>query len=149
MHPYPHSYRASAAGSAAGSVTVSSPQLQSFDTAPPPQFDGPGGAWSPETLLCAAIADCFILTFRVISRAARFEWLELECRVDGTLERIEGTARFTRYVTFATLKVKQGTDAAKARSLLERAELSCLIANSLSGVRTLEVEVIEERDAGN
>jgi organic hydroperoxide reductase OsmC/OhrA len=77
-----------------------------------------------------------------VSRAARFEWLKLECRVEGTLERAEGGSQFTRYVTFATLTVSEGSDLAKARALLDRAGHSCLISNSLRGSRSLEVEVI-------
>lgn len=142
MHPYPHVYRVSAAGAASGAVTVSSPQLPELQTAPPPEFDGPGGVWSPETLLCAAVADCFILTFRGVSRAARFEWLKLDCRVEGTLERAEGGSQFTGFVTVATLTVAEGTDPAKARALLERAEHSCLVSNSLRGARRLEVEIV-------
>src|SRR5256884_5018356 len=110
-------------------------------TAPPPEFDGPGGVWSPESLLCAAVADCFILTFRGLSRAARLDWLKLECRTEGTLERVEDVSQFTRYATFATLTVPAGSDVTKARTMLERAEHSCLISNSLRGVRTLEAEV--------
>jgi organic hydroperoxide reductase OsmC/OhrA len=71
VHPYPHTYLAAAAGRDCGPVTVTSAQLPSLDTAPPPEFDGPRGAWSPETLLCASLADCFILTFRAVARAAR------------------------------------------------------------------------------
>lgn len=144
MHPYPHVYRVSAAGAPAGAVTVSSPQLPDIETAPPPEFDGPGGVWSPESLLCAAVADCFILTFRGVSRATRLEWLKLECRVEGTLERVEGGSQFTRYTTVATLTVPAGTDVEKARALLERAERSCLVSNSLRGARTLEAEVVEQ-----
>jgi organic hydroperoxide reductase OsmC/OhrA len=147
LHPYPHVYRVSAAGTPAGSVTVSSPQLPDIETAPPPEFDGPGGVWSPENLLCAAIADCFILTFRGISRATRMEWLTLTCRVEGTLERVEAVAQFTRYTTFATLHVPPGTDVAKARSLLERAEHSCLVSSSLRGTRTLHADVVMAADA--
>ena len=143
MHPYPHVYHVSAAGTPAGAVTVTSPQLPGIETAPPPEFDGPGGVWSPESLLCAAVADCFILTFRGIGRAARAEWLKLECRVEGTLERVDGVAQFTRYAIFATLTVPIGADLAKARALLERAEHSCLVSNSLRGTRTLEAEVVE------
>jgi organic hydroperoxide reductase OsmC/OhrA len=144
MHPYPHLYRASASAAPAGTVTVASPSLPDIATAPPPEFDGPGGVWSPESLLCAAVADCFILTFRSVSRAAHFAWLGLECRVEGTLERVEAQAQFTRYASFAKLIVPKGSDTAKARSLLERAEHSCLISNSLRGTRTLETEVLEE-----
>lgn len=143
MHPYPHHYKAGTSGGPAAAVTVNSPGLPSLASAPPPEFDGPGGVWSPETLLCAALADCFVLTFRGISRASKFEWLSLDCTVEGTLERVDGVARFTRYATHATLSVAPGSDRDKARLLLEKAEHSCLIANSVTGQRELYSEVIE------
>jgi len=148
MHPYPHTYIASAEGEAHGSVAVTSPKLPSIETAPPPEFGGPGGVWSPETLLCASLADCFVLTFRAVSRAARFAWLQLDCRVEGVLERVGQNSQFTRYTTFARLRVAAGTDTAKARELLERAEHGCLIANSLRGARSLEMQVLVESPAG-
>jgi organic hydroperoxide reductase OsmC/OhrA len=141
MHPYPHSYIVSASGQAAGPVAVTSAGVPDLETAPPPQFDGPGGAWSPETLLCAAVADCFILSFRAYARAARFEWLQLECRVEGTLDRVEWVPQFTALRTSATLSVPPDADVAKARKLLEQAEHGCLISNSLRGARTLEAQV--------
>lgn len=144
MQPYPHHYTASASGPAAGFVTVSAPALPSIETASPPEFGGPAGIWSPETLLTAAVADCFILTFRAVARAARFEWSALECRVEGTLERIEGQSRFTSFATNARLMVPPGSDMAKARRLLEQAEHGCLIANSLHAERALLTEVIPQ-----
>jgi len=144
MHPYPHLYRVAATGEPTGTVQVTAAQLPDIETAPPPEFDGPGGTWSPETLLCAAVADCFILTFRAVSRAAKFDWLGLQCQVEGTLERVEGQSQFTRFATHARLSVPAGTDAVKARALLERAEHGCLIANSLRGTRTLEMELLEK-----
>jgi organic hydroperoxide reductase OsmC/OhrA len=143
MHPYPHVYVASAAGSPSGSVVASSPKLPDLQTAPPPEFDGPGGVWSPETLFIAALADCFVLTFRGVTRAAKFEWRTVECSVEGVLEKAEGVTQFTRYVTKAKLTVAPGADLAKAKQLLERAEHLCLIANSLKGTRTIEAEVVE------
>lgn len=149
MQPYPHTYQASSSASNAGWVTVGSPQLPEFESAPPPEFGGPGGAWSPETLLCAALADCFVLTFRSLSRAARFEWRHLECNVEGVLDRVERVPRFTRYTTTARLTVPAGADFAKARSLLERAEEACLIANSLCGARRLAAEIVAEPPVAN
>jgi organic hydroperoxide reductase OsmC/OhrA len=142
MHPYPHTYIASASAESTGLVAVASPELPSLETAAPPQFGGPGDAWSPETLLCASLADCFILTFRAVTHAARFKWLRLECRVEGVLERVGQVSQFTRYTTFAALTVPAGTDAAKARELLERAEHGCLISNSLRGARVLDARII-------
>ncbi|HSE12143.1 MAG TPA: OsmC family protein [Rudaea sp.] len=142
MHPYPHTYAASAAGADAGFVTVGSPGLPDLETAAPPEFDGPGGVWSPESLLCASLADCFVLTFRSVSRAARFDWVHVECRVEGVLERVERVPQFVSYKTFARLTVRGGSNLEKARDLLTQAEHRCLISNSLRGSRALDVEVV-------
>jgi organic hydroperoxide reductase OsmC/OhrA len=142
MKAYPHIYRVGAQGSATGTVLVSSADVPAITTAPPPEFDGPGGVWSPETLLLASIVDCFILTFRGVSRAAHLGWERLEAQTEGTLERNDGITQFTRFITRATLTVKPGTDEAKARELMERAEKICLVANSLHGERHLEATVI-------
>jgi organic hydroperoxide reductase OsmC/OhrA len=48
---------------------------------------------------------------------------------------------FKQFLTRAELTVPAGTDVAKARTLLEKAEHACLIANSLRGDRALEVTV--------
>ena len=141
MHPYPHSYVVGASGQAVGPVAITAAGLPEIRSEPPPQFDGPGGAWSPETLLCAAVADCFMLSFRAYARAARFEWLELECQVEGTLNRVERVTQFTAFRNRATLTVPPGADLDKAHKLLEQAEQGCLVANSLRGARALEAQV--------
>jgi organic hydroperoxide reductase OsmC/OhrA len=142
MHPYPHRYLVSAKSSPTGSVPVSASGLPDLATAPPKEFDGPGDQWSPELLLCAAVADCFLLSFRAIARASKFEWRELDCQVEGVLDRVAGVTQFISFATQATLRISADADDAKARALLDKAEHCCLIANSLRGTRTLVVEVI-------
>ena len=143
MKPYPHLYSVSARGSITGNVPLSSQGVPDLDTAPPPEFGGPGDVWSPETLLVAAVANCFILTFRGVSRAANYSWQQLECQVDGVLDRVSGVTQFSRFTTRAMLTVKTGADRAKAQELMERAEKLCLIANSLRGERHLEARIVE------
>lgn len=143
MQPYPHTYSVTARGSATGLVPVESRGLPPLETAPPLEFDGPGDVWSPEALLVAAIADCFILTFRGISRAAKFEWVELKCAVEGVVERVNGVTRFSGYSNRATLTVKPGADHAKGKELVERAERLCLVSNSLLGERRLTASVVD------
>lgn len=142
MKPYPHHYAASASARTIGSVAISAPALPPIETAPPSEFDGPGGAWSPETLLCAAVADCFVLTFRGVARAAHFNWISLDCRVEGVLEHTGDSTQFTRFATAVRLALRPGADHAKARLLLGRAEHACLVANSLRGERTLSTELV-------
>lgn len=148
MHPYPHTYIVSARGGVSGSVAVESPTLPPLETAPPKEFDGPGNVWSPETLLVAAIADCYILTFRGVARAAKFDWDDLKCEVQGVLERVDGVTRFTGYTNHATLTVGPGSDHGKAAELLERAERVCLINNSLLGNRELVPSVVDRQHVG-
>lgn len=142
MHPYPHLYTVQAAANPEGDVPVTSAGLPALATAPPVEFDGPGNRWSPETLLVAAVADCFLLSFRGVARANKFAWHSLECSVEGTLDRVEGRTRFTRIVVRATLHVPAGTDEAKARQLVERAEHVCLISNSLVAERSVEATIV-------
>jgi organic hydroperoxide reductase OsmC/OhrA len=94
-------------------------------------------------LLVAAVANCFILTFRGVSSMANFGWEQLECQVDGALERVSGVTQFSKFTTRAMLTVKAGADHAKAQELMERAEKACLVANSLRGERHLEIQMIE------
>lgn len=143
MHPYPHTYIVTASGTAAGSVAVSADNLPTLSTAAPVEFGGPGDLWSPETLLCAAIANCFVLTFRSVSRASKLEWRHLSCRVVGTLERGASGLQFTHFVTHAELEVPALTDLELCRNLLEKAEHGCLIANSLRGTRSLRTRIAE------
>jgi organic hydroperoxide reductase OsmC/OhrA len=142
MHPFPHRYVASAKGAATGVVAVDSPKLAQISTSPPPEFGGPEGSWSPETLFVAAIADCYILTFRALARAAGLEWSELACTVEGVLDRVERSLQFTHYTTRATLRVPPGTDQAKANDLLHKSDEKCLVANSLKGTREVVAEIV-------
>lgn len=141
MHPFPHEYSANAAGGPVGGVSVNAIGLPQIETAPPVEFDGPGGTWAPETLLCASVADCFVLTFRALAKASKLEWTDLECRVDGKLERIEGVTQFTGFTTHARLNVVREADIVTAKALLEMAERKCLVTNSLRGTQALRTEV--------
>lgn len=141
MHPYPHHYAVQAEATPEGDVPLSSRGLPALATAPPVEFDGPGDRWSPETLLCAAVADCFVLSFRAVARAGKLPWTSLTCEVRGTLDRVEGKTRFTEIVVVGALTVPEGSDRNKAAQAMERAEHVCLISNSLCAERRLEATV--------
>jgi peroxiredoxin-like protein len=141
MQEYPHRYCVAAVANADGDVDLQSDRLPALASAPPIQFDGPGNLWSPETLLVAAIADCFVLTFRAIARASKLSWVSLRCDVEGVLDRVEHVAQFTDFLVHATLEVPAGSNEDQARRLLARAEKSCLVTNSLKAAVRLEAEV--------
>lgn len=131
MQNFPHHYRVAATASDSGNVELSSDGVATIASAPPVEFGGPGDQWSPESLLVAAVADCFVLSFRAIARASKLDWTTLSCNVIGTLDQVERKAQFTAFEVTAELVVPVGTDEAKAQRLLQKAEDACLITNSL------------------
>jgi len=141
MQPLPHHYAVVASGAAEGEVALASDRLPALASAAPAEFGGPGNLWSPETLLVAAVADCFILTFRAIARASKVSWISLRCEVEGTLDRVERTTQFTGFLVRAALRLPAGGNQEQAHRLLERAEQSCLVTNSLKGASRLEATV--------
>jgi peroxiredoxin-like protein len=143
MHPFPHHYLISTQVRPDGDVPLSAEGVRVIESAPPKEFDGPGNQWSPEQLLTAAVTDCFVLGFRAIAAASKFRWLSLEASTRGTLDKVQGVMRFTRFDTHAKLHVPTGTDLERAKRLLEKAESSCLVANSLSSERHLTIETVE------
>ena len=107
MHPFPHHYVVTATARPSGDVPLAAEGLRVIESAMPKEFDGPGNQWSPESVLAAAVADCFVLTFRAVAVGFKFSWISLDVR--------------TR--------------------LLEKAEASCLVTNSLSSDVHLTTEV--------
>jgi organic hydroperoxide reductase OsmC/OhrA len=144
MRPYPHRHTAAAIATDHGDVALESGELPLLPSAPPAEFDGPGDRWSPETLLVAAIADCIVLTFRALARAARFRYLSISCEVEGKLDRVGRVAMFTEFRVRARLHPAPGASSAEARRLLDRAKAACLVTNSLKGTTTFEIDIEED-----
>lgn len=140
MQGFPHHYQTRAKGGPDQPIRVSAEGLPDLETGPPPEFDGPGDLWSPETMLSAAVANCFILTFRALSRQADLPWTDLDVSADGKLEKTREGLRFTGFEIRATLNAP-GVDATQAEDLMHKAEKHCLLTRSLSGEVTLVTEV--------
>ncbi len=128
---FPHVYKIQASASSDGLVKLVGENLPELNSAPPAQFGGPGNEWSPEDLIVAAVADCFILSFRAIAAASKFTYMSVSCDVNGTLDRVEREMLFTEFSIHATLVIPADADPSRAERLLEKAEQSCLVTNSL------------------
>lgn len=142
MKALPHHYSVNVAGSPGGNLTVSANNLPTLDVAPPEQFDGPGDQWSPEELLMAAVANCLVLSFRAIAKASKLEWISIHCESQGELDRVERKTQFTTIKTTVRLAIAAEGDKAKAEKLLNKAEQTCFISNSLSVDSQLECDVV-------
>ena len=141
MQEFPHHYTVAATAATEGDVALESDRLPAVASAPPAEFGGPGDRWSPETLLVAAVADCFVLTFRAIASASRLPWTSLTCDVVGTVDRVDRVTQFTRIDVRARLRIPEGGKEDQALRLLTKAESTCLVTNSLKAHPHLEAVV--------
>jgi peroxiredoxin-like protein len=143
MTPLPHRYHVRLVGAPSGCGQLSEGALPALQSAPPPQYDGPGNAWSPEHLLLAAVETCYLFTFRAIARMSSLDFERLDVEAAGTVDREGSVTRFTDIVLRPRLTVAPGVDRRRALQVLENAEKRCLVSASLSTRVRLEPEVHE------
>jgi uncharacterized OsmC-like protein len=141
MAPYPHEYKVSSAGGPDGVLPVDSKGLPTLQTQAPPEYGGPEGYWSPETMLTGAVANCLILTFRALARTGKLEWTNLDVDCTGTVEKTRDGLKFTRFGIDAVLTVGADADEARAREILESAKKYCLVTASLTSETQLNAEI--------
>ncbi len=142
MEAFPHHYTVTAQGSAhESSVIVSGDGVSDIATDAPAAFGGPGDQWSPEDLLMAAVADCFVLSFRAISQASKINWLTISCQATGTLERIDRKNLFTTIELKVSLSAPEGSQEDKLMKVLQKSEESCLITNSMTAAIALTTDI--------
>ena len=141
MQDLPHHYIATAQANPSENVAINGDNLPPLASAPPSEFGGPGDQWSPEHLLAASVADCFILTFRAIAKASKLEWTDIQTTAEGVLDREDRVISFTAFTVKAQLTLPTDTDRDKAQRLLEKSEAACMITNSLKAEVHLETDI--------
>jgi organic hydroperoxide reductase OsmC/OhrA len=72
----------------------------------------------------------------------------MRCEADGTLDRVDGHMQFTHIALRVRVGVPDGASVEPAIRALERAERTCLIANSLKATVSLDADVTVEEPVG-
>lgn len=139
MNPFPHRYELRLKRTEGSRAVIDSDGRPPLEGAPPPEFDGPPGLWSPEHLLLASASLCLMTTFMVVAGKSRLETGGYECRAEGTLDKTAEGLVFTRILLRVTLTVAE-SEREKAQRLLETAKRHCIVSNSLKRPVELEVE---------
>jgi peroxiredoxin-like protein len=119
-----------------GTITCEGkPDIQ---VATPPEFKGHEGIWSPEDLYVASANICLMTTFLAVAERAGLTFTSYHCEAEGRLELVEGKFQVTVITLRPQIALQSGSDAAKAKELIEKAEANCLISNSMKTRITLE-----------
>ncbi len=106
--------------------------LPDHEVATPPEFPGGHpGTWSPEHLYTAAAEACLMTTFLAIAANSKLAFASYESTAEGTLEKTGAGYLMTRIVLRPKVVVLEASQVERARHILEKAEKSCLISNSM------------------
>ena len=127
-----HTYRVTAwwvAGQNGITKSDSAPNAIHFTV--PPQFGGMEGRWSPEGLFLSSLASCFTTSFNAVAEYSKFEYVDLEVEVEGTVSKTATGYRFTGVVIRPKLKIVDEADQARAMELLNKTKALCLVSRAL------------------
>jgi peroxiredoxin-like protein len=125
------------------------PILPSLPVDAPPEFKGHEGAWTPEHLFVGAVNTCFMTTFLAIAENSKLDFVSFKAAARGKLEKSEGRGlMITEIVLRPQLTIADSRDAERAGRILEKAEKTCLISNSVKTEIRLEPEINIARLAG-
>ena len=137
-----HEYHTSASWTDAQGGRAESPGLPTLTTAPPLEFGGPGGNWSPEHQFLSSANTCILWTFVAMARISQLEVSGWRSTAKGTVERLEGQGWiFTGIVIEVDLTVVKASDTERAERLLHKAKQNCLISKSMKTPVKLETRV--------
>lgn len=100
------------------------------------------GAWNPEDLLGAALAQCHLLTFLALATKVGIDVQSYEDDVSVVLDTVEKVTSVTTIRLAPTIRVAAGTDPAKVVKFFEKAHNYCYIANSIKAKVEMSPTVI-------
>jgi organic hydroperoxide reductase OsmC/OhrA len=120
----------------------SSASGQSVVCAIPPEFDGPGGGFSPEDFFGLAAVNCFVATFKVIAEKSRISFESIRVSADLKVDRNEKGQPWMAELALK-VEVKPGNaDRERLERALHKASGSCLVLHSLKTAVNFDIQFI-------
>lgn len=124
------------------SCVLGAPGMPDIEVAPPPEFQGTQGTWTPEHLFVASVSCCYLTTFLAIAELSKLEFAAISCGATGKLEKVEGSGFEVAEITLRpNLVVRHTRDAERAGRILEKVERNCLISKSIRTVVKLQPQI--------
>jgi organic hydroperoxide reductase OsmC/OhrA len=115
-------------------------QAASLKVAVPPEFEGPGGALSPEDLYAQALTNCFVATYTVLAQNSRVTYSALDVESRLVVDRDEASRPVMREIHLRITLVGVN-DSQRATRLVDKALQSGFILNSVKTKITHELTV--------
>lgn len=108
-----------------------------------PEYGGPGAGTNPEELLTAAIASCYSITFGIIAANRKIPLADIVTEALGEVEQagMQFTYRSVTIRARITLEPSASDEEVQlAEEMAHKADLYCIITNSVRGKVDIKVE---------
>lgn len=141
MIKYPIIFHATA-DSAAGIQTPWQTESQNFlgHCAIPPEFEGPGGAMSPEDLYAQALTNCFIATFKVYAEKSRINFLHLKVKTE-LIADLDEAKKPVMKKCLLHVSISGCENPERVKTIAEKAFNSGFIINSVKTEMAMELKI--------
>ena len=124
-----------------GTMTAASGAFKDLPYSIKSRFEGGVPGTTPEEMIAAAHAGCYIMQFGVFMMQQKITPRMLEAEAEVTIERGDAGANITTSVLQCRVDVPGG-DAAKIRELGEKAKTGCPVSKALGSVQiSLKLDV--------
>jgi len=114
---------------------------------PPPFCHERDDVWSPEEFFVSSVEQCLMMTFLYFAERGELPFVSYRSRATGTVEFIDGRARFTKVEIYPRIEATDERNAKRIKAMLKGASKACLVSNSITAevVHHPEIAVVEEQ----
>lgn len=143
MIKYPVRFYASAEAQSGIQSTwnIESQQVKSL-CAIPTEFEGPGGALSPEDLFAQALTNCFIATFKVYAEKSKISFSELSVKTDLAVD-VDESKKPVMKNCLLHVSISGCENPTRVKMIADRAFQNGFILNSVKTEIKMELHVRE------
>ena len=106
----------------------------------PPEFEGPGGAFSPEDLFAQSLTNCFLGTFKVMAEKSKLSFQTIDLNGLLVMDRDDAKRPVMKAFTLQ-IKLTSPSDPVRATNLVKKAMEAGFILNSVKTSISYQLEL--------
>ncbi len=96
----------------------------------PPEFEGPGGTYSPEDLYALSLLNCYLATFKFVAEKSKLSYSKIDGVATLYVDKGEEKAPWMERILIS-IKLSGCADKTRSLNLLEKTKAHCMILNSV------------------
>ena len=106
----------------------------------PPEFEGPGGTYSPEDLYALSLLNCYLATFKFVAEKSKLSYKQIAGEATLYVDKGEEKAPWMERILLS-ITLSGCTDKTRSLNMLEKTKAHCMILNSVKTKTDFEFSV--------